>query len=247
VSTLGDTTTPTNLGGGGSVASTDITDSTSTGRAVLTAASALAARSAIGAAASAGADVDIAGGSIANTGAATGTRPAGSFVTTFGVGAAINDQSEVTCSWPIPGITYELTYRVRHAVSSSGNRVGIVRVDLGDAMAGHYLWIETDENGNTTVHYDGSGSLGGWSPSSPSSTMWVRVVVDGNRVAAQAAADGVFTSYLVDNSTVLPSFSVVGSGKITASSIKLSGKQVTAPGSAAATVTIDNVTVRTIR
>jgi hypothetical protein len=49
VSTLGDTTTPTNLGGGGSVASTDITDATSTGRAVLTAASTSAARSAIGA------------------------------------------------------------------------------------------------------------------------------------------------------------------------------------------------------
>jgi len=192
--------------------------------------------------------VDIAGGTVANTGAATGTRPTGAFVTTFGVGAAVNDQSEVTCSWPIAGITYELTYRVRHAVASSGNRVGIVRVDLGDAMAGHYLWIETDEAGNTTVHYDGSGSLGGWSPSSPSLTMWVRVIVDGNRVAAQAAADGVFTSYLVDNSTVLPTFSVVsGSGKITATSIRLSGKQVTAPGDAAATVTIDNVTVKAIR
>jgi len=58
VSTLGeDGATPVNLGGGGggSVASTDITDSTSTWRAVLTAASQAAARTAIGAAAAAGA------------------------------------------------------------------------------------------------------------------------------------------------------------------------------------------------
>lgn len=191
--------------------------------------------------------VDIAGGSIANTGAATGSRGAGSFITTFGVGAAINDQSEITCAWPIPGITYELTYRVRHAVSSSGNRVGIVRVDLGDAMAGHWLWVETDEQGNTTLHYDGSGTIAGWSPSSPSSTMWVRVIVDGNRVAAQASETGVFTSYFADNYTTLPSFSVLSSGKITVASVKLSGKQVTSPGSAAATVTIDNVKVRAIR
>jgi hypothetical protein len=191
--------------------------------------------------------VDVVAGTITNTGGATGTKSTGTFLTTFTPGASVGDNSEISCAWPINGITYEVTYRVRHAVSSSGNRVGIIRIDLGDSMAGHWIWIETDEQGNTTAHYDGSGTLAGWSPASPSSTMWVKLTVDGNRVAVQASETGVFRSYFVDNTTTLPTFSLVSAGKISITSIKFSGKQVTSAGSAAATVTFDNISVRPLR
>lgn len=222
---------------GGSVASTDITDSTSTGRAVLTAASQAAARSAMGL----GAVLDPSTGTITNTGAVTGTKSASAFVASIPVGAAVNDKSVDVIPWPSTAdMSVTITARLAFSVAGAGHQTGLVLLRFGGS-ASRTIAVIADENGNVTYRLDGADIVG-TTAGTPRTTTWVRIRISGDRVTMwtssssrfQSAAYTTTYSWLITDGTT---------AYATLAALELTGDQVTATATGASTVTFDNITI----
>ena len=229
-------------GSGGSVASTDITDSTSTGRAVLTAASALAGRVALGLVA----QPALNGGTIVPGTNVTGAATATAYTATIASGALANAVATNTVAWPATlDTSITLTARVVCTGTGAGARAAILKLLYGAAAAGDFLELDVDDSGNVSL-LDHTGSLGGQSAPTPTrTTTWVRLRICGKRVTAWNSATGIFTSPFYDADVSWLVIATAGQ-YATIASLFASGGQYGATANAAGSVVVDNLTIQPV-
>lgn len=190
---------------------------------------------------------DLSAGSIVDTGAVTGVATSTSFTATTAIGAAVNDKSELTISWPAVSLGAEVVFRASLTLAGAGDIVADLTLSLGGSLAGQRLTLRCDEAGNITMDPGGGSSWPGtplgYSPSAPRSTMWVKVRVDPLGCAVWTSATSQFAGalYAVGGSNL---FATNTANTPTIASIKFSLAQVTAVATDVSTIVVDNVTVR---
>ena len=69
---------------------------------------------------------DLSAGSIVDTGAVTGVATATTFTATTAIGAAVNDGSELTISWPAVSLGAEITFRSVFTFAGAGDVVAML-------------------------------------------------------------------------------------------------------------------------
>ena len=190
---------------------------------------------------------DLSAGSIVDTGAVTGVATATTFTATTAIGAAVNDGSELTISWPAVSLGAEVTFRAVLTLAGAGDLVAKLTFALGGSTAGQRLTLLTDENGNTTMDPGGGSSWPGTplgnSPSAPRATTWIKVRVDPLGMAVWSSATSQFDGpfYAVGGSNLLAANSAAPP---TIATLKFYLSQVTAVATDVSTIVVDNVSVR---
>lgn len=186
-------------------------------------------------------------GSIVATGGVTGVATATTFTATTAIGAAVNNKSELTISWPAVSLGAEVTFRAVFTLAGAGDIIADLTLTLGGSLAGQRLTLRVDENGNTTMDPGGGsswpGTPRGYSPSAPRATTWIKVRVDPLGVAVWAAATSQFTGalYAVGGANL---FATNTANTPSITSLKFSLAQVTAVATGVSTIVVDNVSVR---
>ena len=100
-------------------------------------------------------------GSIVDTGGVTGVATATTFTATTAIGAAVNNKSELTISWPAVSLGAEVTFRAVFTLAGAGDIIADLTLTLGGSLAGQRLTLRVDENGNTTMDPGGGSSWPG--------------------------------------------------------------------------------------
>lgn len=190
---------------------------------------------------------DLSAGSIVATGGVTGVATATTFTATTAIGAAVNDRSELTISWPAVSLGAEVTFRAVFTLAGAGDIIADLTLTLGGSLAGQRLTLRVDENGNTTMDPGGGsswpGTPRGYSPSAPRATTWIKVRVDPLGAAVWAAATSQFTGalYAVGGANL---FATNTANTPSITSLKFSLAQVTTTATGVSTIVVDNVSVR---